>query len=80
MDPQEERLKAGTDPWLAEDQDAWGIVTTADHKWRMPSELGDYRLFYQNVWDAINGEAPLAVTASHAATVIRILETAKAGS
>jgi scyllo-inositol 2-dehydrogenase (NADP+) len=80
MDPQEERLKTGTDPWAGEDESHDGIVSTADRKWRVPSERGDYRKFYENIRDTIAGTAPLAVNPREAAAVIQILERARKNS
>jgi scyllo-inositol 2-dehydrogenase (NADP+) len=85
MDPQEAPLRAGRFPggpgWGQEDEPQWGRLTTAGGvSRRVPTEPGDYRLFYANVRDAMNGEAELAVTGEQAARVIRVIELARASN
>jgi scyllo-inositol 2-dehydrogenase (NADP+) len=85
MDPQEDALKAGGQPgtpgWGEEDQSHWGTLTVAGEvPRRIQTEPGDYRKFYSNVRDAILLKTPLAVTAQHAAQVIRLLELARESS
>jgi len=88
MDPQEDALKAGAQPgipgWGEEDETQWGTLTLAGENGtvRRPvrTEPGDYREFYANVRDAILLKTPLAVTAQHAAQVIRLLELARDSS
>ena len=82
MDPQEAPLRAGNAPggpeWGQEDETQWGRLTTAGGVSRsVPTEPGDYRLFYANVRDAMNGEAGLAVTGEQASRVIRVMELAR---
>ena len=43
---------------------------------RITSEPGDYRIYYQNVYDAIANGAPLNVTPKQARQVIELLELA----
>lgn len=82
LDPQEEALKAGKLPgspdWGQERKDYWGMLTTAEgtqlKREPLPSIPGDYGQFYRNVRDAIQGAAPLAVTAAQARDVVRLLE------
>jgi scyllo-inositol 2-dehydrogenase (NADP+) len=84
-DPQEEALKAGGRPgepgWGEEDPSHWGTLTLAEASGTVsraiPTEPGDYRAFYANVRDAIDGKAPLAVTADQATRVVRLLEMAR---
>ncbi|HLK18134.1 MAG TPA: oxidoreductase [Bryobacteraceae bacterium] len=88
MDPQENALKAGADAgtpgWGEEPESCWGTLTLATEngpvRRQVPTDTGDYRLFYANVRDAILGKAPLDVTAEHAARVIQVLELARASS
>ena len=82
MDPQEALLRKGGSPggpgWGEEDESRWGTLTLAGGvSSRIPTEAGDYRLFYANVRDAMNGEAELAVTGEQAARVIRVIELAR---
>ena len=96
LDPQEPALLAGAtvppvgDPkqWLAEPESEWGTLTVAPNpaepgtltRTPVKTELGDYRNYYANVRDAINGKAPLAVQPEDAYRVIRLLEMARESS
>ncbi len=96
LDPQEPALVAGAKvppigdprPWLNETESAWGTLTVAPDPadpttlTRSPikTEPGDYRGFYANVRDAINGTAPLEVKPEDAYRVIRLLEMARESS
>jgi scyllo-inositol 2-dehydrogenase (NADP+) len=95
LDPQEPALvggatvpRMGEGEWLAEDQKHWGTLTVAPNPadpgtlTRTPvrTELGDYRLYYANVRDAINGAAELSVKAEDGYRVIRLLEMARESS
>ena len=96
VDPQEPALVGGaTVPrmgdsrqWLSEDPSAWGTLAIAPnpadpgHLIRTPvrTEPGDYRGYYSNVRDAINGTAPLAVTPEDGYRVICLLELARQSS
>src|ERR1700722_15107575 len=76
LDPQEPALvggakvpRMGEGEWLAEPETQWGTLTVAPvpadpanlERTKVPTEPGDYRLYYANVRDAINGTAKLAV-------------------
>ena len=92
LDPQEAALLGGKrppslesqDPWLPEPETSWGTLTLGTKLTEpvelsrnpFPSVTGDYRLFYANVRDAINGAAPLIVSATDGYRVIRLLELA----
>ncbi|HEY1744580.1 MAG TPA: Gfo/Idh/MocA family oxidoreductase [Granulicella sp.] len=96
LDPQEPALVAGAkvplmgDPrqWLAETESAWGILTVAPNpadpgtltRTPIKTELGDYRGYYANVRDAINGKTQLEVKPEDAYRVIRLLEMARESS
>ena len=96
LDPQEPAIVAGAkvpplgapEAWLKEPETAWGELVTApsperpDHlqRSRVPTEPGDYRLFYENVRNAIRGTAALAVPAEEAWQVVRLLELARESS
>ena len=96
VDPQEPALVGGAKVprlgtpgvWLQEDRAAWGTLTIAPnpadpgnlvHR-EVRTELGDYRGFYANVRDAINGEAKLEVTSEDGFAVVRLLELARISS
>lgn len=95
LDPQEPALLSGAKvppmgqgDWLGEPESEWGVLTTAPDP-SNPATLvrepiqtanGDYRLYYANVRDAINGDAPLAVTPEDGYRVIHLLEQARQSS
>jgi scyllo-inositol 2-dehydrogenase (NADP+) len=95
LDPQEPALvggakvpRMGAGEWLAEPEAEWGTLTVAPvpadpgtlTRTKVKTELGDYRLYYANVRDAINGTAKLAVTPEDAYRTIRLLEMARESS
>jgi len=96
LDPQEQALIKGTRPpemgsqeaWLPEPESAWGTLTLGTKLTEpvelsrnpYPSVTGDYRLYYANVRDAINGAAPLAIPSEDAYRVIRLLDLARESS
>jgi len=95
LDPQEPALdggakvpRMGEGDWLAEDESAWGTLTVAPVpaepgtlvKTPVKTEIGDYRGYYANVRDAINGVGKLATTPEDGYRVIRLLEMARESS
>ncbi len=95
LDPQEPALVAGakvppmgTGNWLLEPEEAWGTLTVAPNpadpatlvREIVETERGDYRNYYASVRDAINGVAPLAVSAEEGYRVIKLLEMARESS
>jgi scyllo-inositol 2-dehydrogenase (NADP+) len=99
LDPQEDALKRGERPKLAQDwgtepTSAWGTLTLgpvgapsgrgipahASEERKVPTALGDYRGYYENVRDAILGKAALAVTPAMALRVMRVIELANQSS
>jgi predicted dehydrogenase len=84
LDTQEDCLKAGMSPlssdWGAEPPEIWGTLDTEinglNFRGEVVSENGDYKLFYENLADAINKQAPLAVKATEAMQVIALIELA----
>lgn len=95
LDPQEPTLVAGAKvprmgegAWLAEPEADWGTLTiapdpsdpgTLTHT-KVETALGDYRLYYANVRDAINKAAELIVKPEDGFRVIRLLELARQSS
>jgi scyllo-inositol 2-dehydrogenase (NADP+) len=83
-DVQEERLIQGHSPleenWGAEDEDRWGLLNTevggVHVRGKVETLRGDYPGYYRNVFEAINGTAPLEVTAEQARDCIRVIELA----
>jgi scyllo-inositol 2-dehydrogenase (NADP+) len=88
LDPQEDALKRGETPagefWGYEAPERWGTLLEAQGDSfatdKLPTAPGDYRQYYQNVRDAILGDAPLAVTAEQGLGVMRALEMAQESS
>jgi predicted dehydrogenase len=92
LDPQEPALvggakvpRMGEGEWLGEPEWKWGTLTVAPVPadpanlvlTKVKTELGDYREYYANVRDAINGVAKLAVTPEVGYRVVRLLEMAR---
>ncbi|MEN8227744.1 MAG: Gfo/Idh/MocA family oxidoreductase [Bacteroidota bacterium] len=81
-DPQEEALKLGAIPgsnaWGEEPEGAWGKINSnynGNHLDRAyPTLPGNYMAYYDNVFEAIRHNRPLAVTPEQARNVIRIIE------
>jgi len=95
LDPQEPALvggakvpRMGEGGWLAEPESQWGTLTVAPvpadpgtlTRTKVKTELGDYRLYYANVRDAINGAAKLAVTPEDGYRTVKLLEMARESS
>jgi scyllo-inositol 2-dehydrogenase (NADP+) len=84
LDPQEDALKRGETPtgefWGFEAPDRWGTLFNRQGDSFLSESLatspGDYRQYYQNVRDAMLGDAPLAVTPEQALQVMRALQLA----
>jgi scyllo-inositol 2-dehydrogenase (NADP+) len=84
IDPQEERLKNGASPGDKElgqeNPEFFGTLTTGDDRYgkteRIPTEPGNYMAFYQNVYDVLVNNKPMAVKPEEARNVIRVIELA----
>lgn len=84
LDPQEQALRDGAvlggPHWGEEPEAAWGKLTTiqngAPTERVVPTLPGDYRVYYENVRDAILEKAPLAVPGEQGWRVTRLLELA----
>ena len=84
LDPQEEQLKAGIFPttpnWGKETEENWGMLRLAKEdaplSTKVPSTPGDYRLFYQNIYEHLRQEKNLQTNAESILPVIHIIETA----
>ncbi|MFN4764626.1 oxidoreductase [Gillisia sp. Q332] len=80
-DPQEEQLKNGLKPndssdWGLESEKIWGTLNTIEETSTLKSERGDYRIFYQNIYNAITGNEELLVKPEQARDVIKVIELA----
>jgi predicted dehydrogenase len=88
VDPQENNLRFGKIPakgsWGAEPVENWGVLTLSDGtnttQRSVPSGTGDYRDFYANVRDLLEGKAQPFVSLPHALNVMRGLELSRASS
>jgi scyllo-inositol 2-dehydrogenase (NADP+) len=80
LDVQEKAFKAGQIPvgvnWGMENSEAWGKLHLEKATVSYPTERGDYRIFYQNIADAIHGKTSLDVKMSEAIDVLKIIEAA----
>lgn len=81
-DVQEEALKKGQLPkdfpdWGREPEEIWGKLNTLDKEELYKSEPGDYRVVYQNLFDAITSGTELEVKPEQARDVIKIIEAAQ---
>lgn len=85
LDVQEEILKAGGAPryfddWGEEPEAIWGTINTEINglkiQGKVESEKGDYREFYQNLYQAIINGADLLIKPEQASDIIRIIELA----
>jgi len=84
LDPQEEALKQGRSPsetnWGLEPQAQWGRLNTQFNGLHFEGQIetlaGCYPAFYQNVADAITGQAELIVKPEQAHHTIRLIELA----
>ena len=85
LDPQEAALRSGVKPggenWGQEEENKWGSLRTRwnglDFKGKIETISGNYGAFYQNVYDHIRKEKPLAVKPEEALQVMELLEKAK---
>ena len=77
--------RVGEGEWLADPEAQWGMLTVAPvpadpaklTRTKVKTELGDYRGYYANVRDAINGVAKLAVTPEDGWRTVKLLEMAR---
>ncbi|GGB03133.1 oxidoreductase [Agarivorans gilvus] len=79
LDPQEQQLNAGLSPKAATfgaDSNRSEIHLASQASLHKPLKPGNYLAFYDNFVKAVNDGTPLAVTASQAAEVIKIIELA----
>lgn len=84
LDPQEDALKEGKLPlgvtWGQEPEDIWGTLDTEVQgvhiRGKVESLPGNYNIFYNNLYEAINKKAKLLVKPEEALQVIRMIELA----
>lgn len=88
VDPQENNLRFDKIPergsWGAEPEENWGVLTLSDgtntSQRRIPSGTGDYRDFYANVRDVLEGKAQPFVSLPWALDVMLALKLCRASS
>ncbi|MCU0401766.1 MAG: Gfo/Idh/MocA family oxidoreductase [Algoriphagus sp.] len=78
LDVQEQAFKDGKKPggenWGVDPEERWGKLYLENETRALPTEKGDYRIFYQNVADAITQGTPLQVTLPQTITVLKLIE------
>lgn len=78
LDIQEDALRNGERPvserWGIEPRALWGTIDALDTKQKVKSLRGDYREFYQNLYNHLTNSAPLIVTAEDGRAVIEVIE------
>jgi scyllo-inositol 2-dehydrogenase (NADP+) len=78
LDVQEQAFKDGKKPegdyWGVDPEERWGKLYLENETQALPTEKGDYRIFYQNVADAITQGTPLQVTLPQTITVLKLIE------
>jgi len=83
LDPQEAALAAGAVPgsadWGTEPDESWGLISleSTQEKKKVPTLAGNYLAFYDNLYEAIERSAKVAVDPEEAARVIEIIEAAQ---
>lgn len=80
LDVQEAAFKSGIKPeganWGVEPEASWGTLFLENETKPYPTLPGDYRVFYQNVADAILQGKELSVTVPQTIGVLKIIEAA----
>ncbi len=80
LDVQEQAFKDGRIPdgkdWGVDPEERWGKLYLENEIIPYPTLNGDYRIFYQNVADAILKDTPLQVTLPQTISVLKIIEAA----
>ena len=80
LDVQEQAFKDGKKPegsdWGVDPKERWGTLYLEDQTYPIQTVNGDYRIFYQNVADAISNGSPLKVTLPQTISVLKLIEAA----
>jgi predicted dehydrogenase len=82
IDPQEEDLKAGKSPnevgWGKEEEQWWGKINSMINRVHVEKKIetlpGNYREFYDNLYDAVRHQRPLVVKPEESKEVVRLIE------
>ena len=65
------------DAWGYEPESAWGVLTTAAGRRRVPSERGAYQDFYTQFAAAVRGETPFPVPGEETIRTVEVLDAAR---
>jgi scyllo-inositol 2-dehydrogenase (NADP+) len=80
LDVQEKNFKEGKRPegpdWGQEPEENWGQLYLGGQPVSYPTLNGDYRVFYQNVADAISKGTSLSVTLDQSIILLKLIEAA----
>lgn len=80
LDVQEQAFKEGRKPegsdWGVDPEERWGKLYLESETISYPTLAGDYRIFYQNIADAILRGAALQVTLPQTISVLKVIESA----
>jgi scyllo-inositol 2-dehydrogenase (NADP+) len=80
LDVQEQAFKEGKKPegsdWGIDPRDRWGTLYLEDENIPVQTVNGDYRIFYQNIADAISKGSSLEVTLPQTISVLKLIEAA----
>ncbi|MDQ2753847.1 MAG: Gfo/Idh/MocA family oxidoreductase [Bacteroidota bacterium] len=86
-DPQEAKLRAGEAPSEKsgeEGEEIWGLLHTEMDgriiKEKVPSEKGNYGLFYEDLYQTLQNQKPFPIKPEQAYNVIKIIELAEKSS
>lgn len=81
-DVQTEQILAGEHPgsaanWGVEDEERWGVLSTAAGRRAVPSAVGDYADFYRELYAALAAGRAFSVTLEQAVHTLEILDAAR---
>ena len=80
LDVQEQAFKEGKKPegsdWGVDPEERWGQLYLEDKTAALQTVPGDYRIFYQNIADAVLRNIPLKVTLAQATCVLKLIACA----
>lgn len=84
LDPQEDAMKSGIIPvqpdWGKDEEEYWGLLNTQlnglHFRGKIETIPGDYKKYYQNIYQAIRNEADLEVKPEDSLAVIKIIRAA----
>ncbi len=79
LDVQEQQLKddlrPGDDTYGEDSEEQYGILNTTERT-QIQTEIGDYRIYYRNIYNVITNDEKLIITSKDGFNVMRIIEAA----